>query len=217
MTQEIKTLLSIGVISLILIVGAVLFLGKQAPQQTSQESKVDMNILIRENSHKISTDSAKVNIVEFSDFQCPACAAAHPVVNKILEDYKGKVNFVYRHFPLPQHPYGTKAAIAAEAAGEQGKFWEMYNKLFDKQAEWSESKDVVANFTGYAQELNLDINKFKQDMESGKYDERIKSDQSDGVAAKINATPTFFINGEKISGAGSYDDFKTKIDSALSK
>lgn len=104
----------------------------------SSKPKADLKLLIRPNSNKISTPSAKVTLVEFSDLQCPACAQAHPVVKQILEENKGNINFVYRHFPLSQHKNARIAAEAAEAAGEQGKFFEMVSKLFENQNKWSE-------------------------------------------------------------------------------
>src|SRR5581483_190972 len=102
----------------------------------------DSTVLTRNANHKITSTNTKVTIIEFADFQCPACGQAHPALKQILEEYKGKVTFIYRHFPLPQHQNAILAAKASEAAGEQGKFWEMHDMLYEKQNEWSESNNA---------------------------------------------------------------------------
>lgn len=218
MNQDLKMLVGIGLATIILVVGAVVLLsGSSKPSTSSQQpQKVDEKLLVRPDSHKISTDSAKVSVVEFADFQCPACGVAYPITKKVLEDYKGKINYVFRHFPLPQHQNGMKAAIATEAAGEQGKFWEMYDVLFSKQDEWSPLQDPSEQFVNYAKDLGLNTDKFKQDLTGNKYAARIKEDQDDGFAVGIDATPTFFVDGQKLSDF-SYEEFKSRIDSELSK
>ncbi len=218
MSQETKILSIIGVVTLIIVVGAVFFLGKSSTPGTNLPTvgTETLKILAKDTPNKIATDSAKVNIVEFSDFQCPACAAAEPVVKQVLQDYNGRVNFFYRHFPLSQHKNATPAALAAEAAGEQGRFWEMHDKLFAKQEEWSESDDPMSNFLGYAAELSLDIARFKADMEGQKNLGRVKDDQADGLSIGVNSTPTFFVDGQKLSDF-SYNTFKMRIDAQLSK
>lgn len=219
MTQETKVLSIIGVASVAIVVGGVIFLSggsKQAPAQV-QGVKADATLLTRDDSYRIATDSAKVTVVEFADFQCPACGIVYPTVKRIEDEYKGRVNFVFRHFPLPQHKNGMVASLAAEAAGEQSKFWEMYARLFENQDKWSESTSVMDNFTEYAGELGLDRDKFRQSVENKKFADKIKRDQDDGFALGVNSTPTFFINGEKFPGALGYDEFKSKIDSELNK
>ncbi|MCL5784910.1 MAG: DsbA family protein [Patescibacteria group bacterium] len=220
MTQEVKILLGIGVATLVIVLGAVFFLMKPSASPNNNLNKVNSNVLgalTSADSYKISSDSAKVTVVEFSDFQCPACKAAEPVVKQVLDNEKGKINFVYRYFSLPQHKNGLKAAMAAEAAGEQGKFWEMHDLLFNKQDEWAESDNPEDLFAGYTKDLNLDVNKFKQDYESNKYADKIKKDQQDGLTLGVDATPTFFINDEKMSGVPTYTDFTAKIDAQLNK
>lgn len=215
MTSELKIILGIITVSLIAVVAAVFFLGK--PSSQTNLTPVDPAILVREDSQRVATDSAKVTVVEFSDFQCPACQAAQPVVKRMLTDYQGRVNFVYRHFPLTQHKNAFRAALAAEAAGEQGKFWEMHDKLFDTQENWELSEKAVEVFEGYAQELGLDINKFRADRDTQKLSDKVKRDTSDALALGVNSTPTFFINGIKTPGVLDYTDFKSKIDSELAR
>lgn len=210
MNNEIKAILGIGIVTVLVLVGAVTLLSK--PSQPTSNTKLDNKLLVKEDSNKIATDSAKVTIVEFADFQCPACAAVHPAVKQILNDYKGKVNFVFRHFPLPQHKNALIAASAAEAAGEQGKFWEMENLLFENQDKWSESDKAKEIFLTYAKELGLDKDKFKSAIEGNKFTSKITGDKDDGQALGVNSTPTFFINGQKFSESASYANLKNKID-----
>jgi len=172
-------------------------------------------MLIRSTSHKTTDTDTKVTIVEFGDFQCPACGAAHPIVAKLLEDYKGKITFVFREFPLPMHPNGKIAAEAAEAAGSQGKFFQMHDKLYDNQKEWAESKNPMDYFVKYAKEIGLKVDYFTNDMKSHTYNQKIQNDVTDGNALNVNATPTFFINGQMQAGGLPYDEFKAKIDAAL--
>lgn len=214
MTKEIKVLLSIGVATILLIVGAVTLLSRSSQPQPTL---VDSQLLVRSDSIKIASESAKVTIVEFSDYQCPACKSANPTVKRILQDYQGKVNFVYRHFPLSQHKNAIPASLAAETAGQQGKYWEMHDKIFDGQDLWGESGGAPDIFAGYAKDLGLDIEKFNRDRGDSKFRDKINRDYQDGITLGVNSTPTFFINGQKFSGALGYDQFKSKIDSELSK
>lgn len=212
MTTEVKTIVGIGIIVVILAFGV--FLMSSSNSQT-RPTVADQNLLIKDTSHQTASASTKVTVVEFGDYQCPACAQAHPIVKKILNDYQGKINFVSRNFPLPQHKNGLVAAEAAEAAGNQDKFWEMHNKLYETQDSWAELDNPVETFVQYAKDLNLDSVKFKQDITANKYSDIISSDKADGVALGVNATPTFFINGEKVASVLTYQEFKNKIDPLL--
>lgn len=214
MTKEVKVLLGIGVASVLLVIGAVALLSRPSQPQTT--APADPNLLVREDSIKIASDSAKVTIVEFSDYQCPACRAAHPTIKQVLNDYQGRVNFVYRHFPLSQHKNAIPAALAAEAAGRQDKYWQMHDKIFETQDDWKDrsGKEIFAGFAG---ELGLDMDKYNRDIEDRVLKDKINKDFQDGVALGVNSTPTFFINGQKFPGALSYTEFKSRIDSELSK
>ncbi len=217
MTQEAKILLILGISTVALIAGAVFFLSKSNTNITTQSVKpVDQKILVRVNSHKLATDSAKVTLVEFGDYQCPACGQAYPVTKKVIDSYAGKINFVFRNFPLSQHQNSMIAAQAAEAAASQGKFWEMNNKLYETQDTWS-NLNPIDLFVSYAKELGLDTEKFKNDVLANKFSEVINQDLADGTLAGVNATPTFYINGVKLEGAQSYNDFKNIIDPLLLK
>lgn len=214
MNQEVKVLTSIGIITIAFLLGAVFFFSNSNSPNKNEQKTVDNNLLIKENSSKIATDSAKVTIVEFGDYQCPACKAAFPIVKQILNDYSGRVNFVFRHFPLPQHKNGFIASEAVEAAGEQGKYWEMHNLMYENQQEWEESNNPIDIFLKYATKLNLNPDQFKSSITQGKYKQKINDDKGDGVKLGVNSTPTFYINGEKLNGF-SYNEFKRLIDSNL--
>lgn len=154
----------------------------------------------------------KILIEEFSDFQCPYCSRAYTTIKKIQNDYAGKVQLKYLHFPLVQiHPNAQKAAEAAECAKDQGKFWEMHDKMFENQQALS-----VDNLKAYAKDLGLDANKFNTCLDSGVKKAIVDKDQQDGVARGVSGTPTFFINGQKLVGAQPYESFKTIIDGILS-
>jgi len=160
--------------------------------------------------------NAKVVIVEFSDFQCPFCARFFEQTLPLIErDYikTGKVQIVYRDFPLSFHQYAQKAAEAAQCANEQGKFWEYHDLLFKKQNEWASAGE--ARFLDYAKALELDTNKFNSCLTTGKYGSEVKKDFQDGLQYGVQGTPTFFINGIPIVGAQPYEAFKQVIDQQL--
>ncbi|MFA5997393.1 MAG: thioredoxin domain-containing protein [Candidatus Paceibacterota bacterium] len=157
----------------------------------------------------------KVTFLEYSDFQCPACGAYNPLLEEMYAKYKNVISFTYRHFPLPQHPNALPAAYASEAAGAQGKFWEMKDMLFTKQAEWSESKDVATVFEGYARELGLDIAKYNVDVVSEATKARVEANVKSGTLSSINHTPTFFINGKMIENPESPEELYALIDTAI--
>ncbi|MGZ3458647.1 MAG: DsbA family protein [Archangium sp.] len=150
---------------------------------------------------------AKVTIVEWSDFQCPFCGRVAPTLKQIKEAYPKDVRIVFRNQPLPFHPNAKPAAEAAMAANEQGKFWEMHDKLFANQGSLDR-----ASFERYAQELKLDMGKFKAALDSGKFRAKIDADSAAGTEAGASGTPTFFINGREFVGAQPFESFKKVID-----
>jgi protein-disulfide isomerase len=213
LTNEVKILSGIGFLTLIIVVGAALLLGSSGKNSNhSNEPRVEEAILVRKDSVKIGSASAKVTLVEFGDYQCPACASAHPIVNRIIENNKKKILFVFRHFPLPLHKNARLAAIVAEAAGRQGKYWEMHDRLYENQTEWAESNKPIEFFNKYAAGLKLDMDQFAQDLKDKKIAKKIDSDKRDGLAAAVQATPTFFVNGRRIQGVMSYDELQKLID-----
>lgn len=195
MSTETKIFLGIIGATMLLVAGAAIFLGGKSDTSSAKPTPVAANILVRSDSWATGSATAKVTVVEFSDFECPACGAAEPTVEQLIAKYSDRVRFVYRHFPLSQHPLARPAAQAAEAAGVQGKFWDYHNALFAHQPDFQPDQLV-----SYAKDLGLDISKFKQDMNSDAAAQRVLNDQSDGNSAGVDATPTFFINGAKYVG-----------------
>ncbi|MER6407850.1 thioredoxin domain-containing protein [Streptomyces viridosporus] len=172
---------------------------------------------VRESSHRL-TDPAdsELTLVEFLDFECEACGAYFPVVERLREEYGDRVTFVARYFPMPGHRNGELAARTAEAAARQGKFEEMYTKLFTTQKEWGESQEWKEGvFRGYAEGLGLDMKKFDADLADPETAGRVQEDQRDGLGLEVQGTPTFFLDGRKIPNPGSYEQFKALIDERL--
>ena len=157
----------------------------------------------------LGDENAPVPVVEYADFQCPACAAYYPFVKQLGQEFKN-LSIVFRHFPLSQHANAREAAQAAEAAGKQGKFWEMHNLLFDNQDIWSQSSFAAETFNTYAQTLGLDMEKFKADFNSSETKTKIEADYQSGVS-EIDGTPTFFLNDKKIQNPQNYDEFRNII------
>jgi protein-disulfide isomerase len=217
MTNEVKIIIGISVVTLVLVIGAALMFGGTSSSSTQNAQPIkNTSALVHKDSHEINAHS-KVTLVEFGDFQCPACGAEYPIVTQLLQTYKGKINYVFRNFPLPQHQNSHIAAEAAEAAGAQGNFFGMYNLLYSNQNTWADSTDPMKYFTQYAKALHLNIQKFTSDVNGQKYANKIQQDINDGYAVSVDATPTFFLNGVPIQGGLPYNDFKTRIDAAIQK
>lgn len=203
----------IGIL-LVLVVAIAIFAFSQKPTTITPG---DTNLSAGGQS-KGKADS-KVTIVEFSDFQCPACGAAYPTVKRIQDEYSDRVLFVYQHFPLTQiHPLAVSAAEAAECAGAQGKFWEAHDALFENQSLWA-TQGAPSYGRGGINEilkpLNLDEAKFNDCWVNRQKLAVVQAGLDLGNRVGINATPTFFINGQKLQGAASYDTFKSEIERRL--
>ncbi len=143
--------------------------------------------------HARGTATAPVTLVEYGDFECPFCGRAYPELKRVLEDLGSKVRFVFRHFPLnEQHPHAEHAAEVAEAAGAQGKFWEMHDLLYQRQAALADA-DLVA----YARQLGLDAERVRTELTAHTHRARVREDFLSGVASGVSGTPMFFINGRR--------------------
>ncbi|MEK7573576.1 MAG: thioredoxin domain-containing protein [Patescibacteria group bacterium] len=166
----------------------------------------------------IGSPSAKVSLIEYSDFQCPACAAYHPLVNQLLTEYEGKIYFAYRFFPLTQiHKNALISSQAGYAAYKQDKFKEMYDMLFSTQNDWAENNSPSDIFVEYAGKIGLDVEKFKTDMDSEEAKSAIGKGLAEGTDIGVNSTPTFFLNNKKITTPGTYDNFKKLIEDEIAK
>lgn len=170
-------------------------------------SGVDANAVQKANEqsgniadHVFGKKDSKVVFIEYGDFQCPGCGAAFPKVKEVTEKYKDQLTFIFRNFPLSSlHPNARAAAAAAEAAGLQGKYWEMHDALYSNQSTWESlaSDKRTEFFAEYASNLGLNAEKFKTDLTSPEVNQKINFDQALGKKAGVSATPTFFLNGKK--------------------
>jgi protein-disulfide isomerase len=159
--------------------------------------------------------NAPVTLVEYGDYQCPTCARYHPIVSELLHRYQGKLKLQYHHFPLIQiHPNAMPASLAAEAAADQGKFWEMHDLIYEHQDEWSRTPNAEASFVQYALQLGLDANKFQQSIRSPETRDRVLADVTRGNTV-VGGTPTFIINGEVLTELLSLEGMAEVIDRHL--
>lgn len=200
-----------------IVIVALVIWGLVAAQQKAARESANLVLpdQITETDHVQGSTIAPVTLVEYGDFQCPACGLYHPVVNQVVKDLgPDNLRFVFRHFPLPQHGNAVPAGKAAEAAGAQGKFWEMYNMLYERQKTWETAQDPKTVFTAYAKEMGLDLEKFATDYDSDAAADKIDLDYKGGSKAGVNSTPTFFINGKKINSPANADEFKKLINEA---
>lgn len=173
-------------------------------------------VTVSQADHVRGTVGAKVTLVEFGDFQCPACGAYEPIVRQVTADNAGTLQVVFKHFPLTQiHQNALLAAKASEAAANQGRFWEMHDMLYDKQQEWSGALNARDMFIGYATSIGLDIKQFTQDLNSSDIEKKIVAEYKEGVNLGIQGTPTFFLNGKQIDNPGSLEEFNKVIRDAV--
>ncbi len=200
------------IIALVIFLGGAYFFTSGSSSQGSDFPYINV---IKSTDH-ITWSPAKKNIlVEYSDFECPACKAYHDIINTIEASNSAdfqitrKITYVVRDFPLFQiHPNAMVAAYAAEAAGKQGKFFEMGDLLFKNQDSWASLPDPADYFVTLATQLHLNIDRFKKNMNSDSVKQKVNDDMASGNKAGINATPTFFLNGHQLTNIQSADQFK---------
>jgi protein-disulfide isomerase len=222
--------LIIGIIATAILIAGGVFLmtrGNSSPA-TPTGAQISPDILVPKGDYVTggimngnylpATSSAKVTLVEFGDYECPACGEYNSLVKELLTDFSGQINYVFRNFPLSQHTNAQISSQAAEAAGLQGKFWQMHDKLYETQKDWSTSTDAKSIFITYAQGLGLNVDKFKTDIDSQAVKDKVQSDANDGNLVKLTETPTFYLDGVKITNlTGNYADLKNVVGSAISK
>ena len=156
---------------------------------------------VSEKDHLQGDKNAAIELVEYGDYQCPHCGRAYPIIKEIQKKLGSKLKFVFRNFPLAEaHPNATNAAIASEAAAEQGKFWEMHDSLFEHQNSLRDS-----SLLKYAGQIGLDITKFEKDFDRQDIQDKVADDFESGVRSGVNGTPTFFINGKKYNDSWDED------------
>lgn len=177
--------------------------------------------------HTKGSENNKILLIEYGDYQCPSCGDAYPNVNTLMEEYGDDVTLVFRNFPLTAiHPNARAAAAVAEAAGLQGKFWEMHDKLYVSQNDWSglDASKRTTVFNSYAQDLGLDMDKFNADVAGKEAGQKINFDMALGKSVDVAATPTFFLNGKKLDDAtssaivqGDLTAIKAQLDELIKK
>lgn len=166
--------------------------------------------------HVLGSRTSKAVLIEYGDFECPACAAYQPIVTQLKDKYGDALALVFREYPLTQlHKYAMLAAQAAEAADKQGQFWAMHDLLYQRQNSWVSSLDARPVLIGYAQELGLNVSQFTTDLDSAAVKARIQTDISSGSAANVPGTPTFFFNGKQVVTTGNMTDFTNLIDAVI--
>ena len=177
---------------------AVLVANKPAPAAPVVAADAQ---LVRQDSHRVTSPaSEKAQLVEFLDFECESCRAAEPLLAELKKEYGDRITFIHRYYPLPGHRNSGTAAVAVEAAAQQGKYEEMAAKLFETQPQWGERQDSqAALFRTYAQELGLDLAKYDNAVLDQATKDRINQDVADGRALGVTGTPTFFLNGKKLT------------------
>jgi protein-disulfide isomerase len=177
---------------------AVLTANKPAPAAPLAAADAQ---LVRDDSHRVTNPATeKARLVEFLDFECEACRAAVPLAEELKEDYGDRITFVHRYFPLPGHRNSGTAALAVEAAAQQGKYEQMAAKLFETQPQWGEKQDSqAAVFRTFAEELGLDMATYDEAVAAEATRERIRKDIADGKALGVTGTPTFFLDGQKLT------------------
>jgi protein-disulfide isomerase len=171
-----------------------------------------LRVPLNQNDHTRGPKQAPIVIVEYGDYQCPHCGRAYPILDRLQKALGDDLLFVYRHFPIAEsHPDAPNAARAAEAAGRQGRFWEMHALLFENQSAL-DSDSLV----GYAEALDLDMERWLLDMDSDAIEAKVEEDFKGGVRSGANGTPTFFLNGFRYDGDWSYEPFLEAISSGIS-
>ena len=197
------------------VVAGVVYLATR-PGETPNENGTPLTENISPSDWVRGNANSSVSIIEYGDFQCPACAQYHPIVKLLEQEFGKDIAFSFRHFPLAQvHPNAKAAAQAAEAAGAQGKFWDMHDMLFERQTEWAPKPSPTGTFVSYAKEVGINTDQFEKDMDRDDLEQKIDSHYQTGIASGVNSTPTFFLNGVKLDNPKSLDDFRHTITQAI--
>lgn len=205
LTDESKFLLGVFGVTVAILAIAMIYLSRPPKAVVATREQ-----LIPATAHTVGNPAAKTWLVEFSDFQCPACGAYEPTIEALLAKHPNTLSFTYRHYPLPQHKEGIPSARVSEAAALQGKFWEMHKLLFANQSTLSD-----ALYPDLAKQLNLDLVRFETDRKSSSIAALLDTATSQGDALNINSTPTFFLNGTKLT-LTSPDELKATVEKIIS-
>ncbi|MBC3193030.1 thioredoxin domain-containing protein [Pseudonocardia sp. C8] len=216
MTRNVKiSLLVVGAFAL--VVAGLLFATRPAEPPSGAGGTASADALAPADAPRLNdAPGASVTLVEFLDFQCPGCGQLQPIMGQIAQQYGDRVQFVIRDFPLPMHRNAEPAAVAAEAAHQQGRFVPMYERLFGAQHEWAEQADPAPLFRGYAEQLGLDMAAYDAAVADPATLERVRADRAAGEAAGVQGTPTIFVNGEQVE-VSSVKDITDALDAAVNR
>jgi protein-disulfide isomerase len=214
-STKISIVVTAGVVALLALIA---FFAIAKPFSPPKEEVAAATPIVADNSHRLDVaEDGKVTLVEFLDFECEVCGAVYPTVEEIRDEYAGEITYVLRYFPIPSHQNSMNAAIAVEAAAQQGELEPMYQKMFETQKAWGEQRESKAGlFRQYAQELGLDMATFDKSVADPATQARVESDFDAGLALGVNGTPTFFVNDEMVT-LTSVEDLRTALDAALDK
>ena len=196
------------------VAGAQVNTNTAAPTAAPNPTPTVADVEVKDTDHIRGNTDAKVKLIEYSDFECPFCARVQPTVKQVTDTYGDDVAVIYRHYPLSFHPQAQKAAEASECAAEQGKFWEMHDKLFELNDAGQLS---LASFKSAAGEIGLKQSQFDDCLDTGKYADKIASDTAEGTQIGVQGTPATFVNGTLVSGAVPFEQFASVIDAELAK
>jgi protein-disulfide isomerase len=215
MTRNAK--LTLIIVSVLVLGGLVaIVLGSSSSEESQSASGEGGAEVVREDTHVLSeAPEGQPTVVEFLDFECEGCGALYPIMEELRSEYAGKVTFAIRYFPNEGHFNAMNSALAVEAAARQGKLEEMYEKMFETQAEWGEAQESKAVvFEGFAEELGLDMAQYRRDVEDPKAAARIERDRDEGLALGVEGTPSLFLDGEPLTPE-SHEQLKAELDAAL--
>ncbi len=197
------------IIACVVVFGGILFANKK-----HANAPTDSTAATTEN--KKGEGKKGITLTEYGDFQCPACGAYYPIVEQTVEKYKSDITFQFRNFPLRSiHPHAVLASRHAQAAANQGKFWDMYSLLYANQESWTSSSDPSSIFNSYAQSLKLDMSKYAADVASSVTNDIINADIAAGTKLGVTGTPTFFIDGKKVENPRDAAGFEKLIKDAI--
>jgi protein-disulfide isomerase len=212
--------ISIILVAIVIAAGAAIFLSRE-PAKVPENSEAATplpaaSVPAAGGGHIRGPEDAPLTLVEFGDYQCPSCKAFYPIINEVLKRYPKQVKLEFHHYPLVSiHGNSMGASMAAEAAGEQGRYWEMHDLLFDTQSQWAASQNADAEFLTLANRLGLNANKFMQDVRSPVLQQRVLEDVVRARDANLEGVPTIYLNGEMIAPGPTVGEFAMYIDSKL--
>lgn len=208
-----KGFLAVLAAVIIVLVGIFAFTGHKSGNTSSSGSSSGTPT-----NHVEGQGKAGVTLVEYGDYQCPYCEQYYPIVKQVASQFNDQIKFQFRNFPLVNvHQNAFAGARAAEAAGLQGKFWQMHDLLYENQTQWSESSNPSKFFDQYAQQIGLNVSQFQKDYSSGQVNNLINADLAAGRKLNIQGTPTFFLNGKQINVSADVNSFASQIQDAIAQ